>query len=166
MVASAGRLGGFDGSGCPAIGASDATSIGSTGTALGGELFVWLDRPITTAIATAPHQSYGSTANRRLQAHGSENLAETTLGRNSKPNRSIHHSHNRQLSKNRRTRFRVFVVFVRRDAVPRGRIRRTPTGTRPALASRRPAGRLRSGHMPSRTQSRIDLRLIDHRAGR
>ena len=52
---------------------------------------MWLDRPITTAVATAPRQSYGSTLNIRLQAHRSEGRAETTLGRNREPNRGIGH---------------------------------------------------------------------------
>ena len=79
------------GSGCPALGASGPTPIGRTGAAVGCELFVWLDRPITTAVAAAPRQAYGSTLNGRLQAHRSEGRAETTLDRNREPNRSIGH---------------------------------------------------------------------------
>ena len=81
----------FPGSGCPALSASGPPPVGRTGAAVGCELFVWLDRPITTAVATAPRQAYGSTLNSRLQAHGSEGRAETTLGRNREPNRGIAH---------------------------------------------------------------------------
>ena len=79
------------GSGCPALSASGPTPIGRTGAAVGCELFVWLDRPITTAVAAAPRQAYGSTLNGRLQAHRSDGRAETTLGRNREPNRGIGH---------------------------------------------------------------------------
>ena len=78
------------GSGCPALSTIGPTSS-PTGAAVGCELFVWLDRPVPTAIATAPHQSYGSTVDRRLQAHRSERRAETTLVRNGEPNGGIGH---------------------------------------------------------------------------
>ena len=81
----------FPGSGCPALSASGPPPIGRTGAAVGCELFVGLDRPITTAVATAPRQAYGPTLNSRLHAHGSEGRAETTLGRNREPNRGIGH---------------------------------------------------------------------------
>ena len=75
------------GSGCPALSASGPTFIGRIGAAVGCELLVWLDRPITTAVAAAPLQSYGSAVKRRLQTHRSEGRAETTAGRNREPNR-------------------------------------------------------------------------------
>ena len=74
-----------------ALSASGPPPIGGPGAAVGCELFVWLDRPITTAVATAPRQAYGSTLNSRLQTHGSEGRAETTLGGNREPNRGIGH---------------------------------------------------------------------------
>ena len=52
------RDGPFPGSGCPALSASRPPPVGRTGAAVGCELFVWLDRPITTAVATAPRQAY------------------------------------------------------------------------------------------------------------
>ena len=80
------------GSGCSALSASGPTSDVRTGAMpVGCELFVWLDRPITTAVATAPRQAYGSTVNSCLQAHRPERRAETTLSRDREPNRGIGH---------------------------------------------------------------------------